>query len=82
MVIHQATHYTSAWLKGFHVGFEVGTVDEVRRLYDKFKTEGVATENEVFDNARGSRFFCRALGGAIFEINTRADIHGQRKGTL
>jgi catechol 2,3-dioxygenase-like lactoylglutathione lyase family enzyme len=82
IVIDQASGYTPAWPKDFHVGFELGSVDEVHQLYDKFKAEGVAMETEVFNNTRGSRFFCRAPGGVMFEINTRADIHDKWKGTF
>ena len=82
IVIDKAPDYTPAWPKQFHVGLELDTVDEVHRLYNKFKSEGVAMETEVFNNTRGSRFFCRAPGGVMFEINTRADIHHQWKGSF
>jgi catechol 2,3-dioxygenase-like lactoylglutathione lyase family enzyme len=82
IVIAQASSYTPAWPKDFHVGFELATVDAVHTLYDTFKAEGVAMETEVFNNTRGSRFFCRAPGGIMFEINTRADIHDKWKGTF
>jgi catechol 2,3-dioxygenase-like lactoylglutathione lyase family enzyme len=82
IVIDQASGYTPAWPKDSHVGLELETVDEVHRLYDKLKADGVAMETEVFNNTRGSRFFCRAPGGAMFEINTRADIHDKWKGTF
>jgi len=82
IVIDQAPNYTPAWPKDFHIGLELETVDEVQLLYKKFKAEGIAMETEVFNNTRGSRFFCRAPGGVMFEINTRADIHDQWKGTF
>jgi catechol 2,3-dioxygenase-like lactoylglutathione lyase family enzyme len=80
IVIDKAPDYVPAWPKQFHVGVELETVEEVHHLYNKFKSEGVDMETEVFNNTRGSRFFCRAPGGVMFEVNTRADIHDQWKG--
>lgn len=82
IVISQASNYTPAWPKDFHVGFELETADDVQLLYEAFKAAGVPMETAVFNNTRGSRFFCRAPGGVMFEINTRADIHDEWKGTL
>jgi catechol 2,3-dioxygenase-like lactoylglutathione lyase family enzyme len=82
IVIDRASNYTPAWPKDFHVGFELETVDDVQLLYENFKDAGVLMETEVFNNTRGSRFFCRAPGGVMFEINTRADIHDKWKGTF
>jgi len=82
IVIDKATESTPTWPKQFHVGLELETVEEVRQVYQRFKNEGVSMETEVFNNTRGSRFFCRAPGGLMFEINTREDIHDQWKGTF
>lgn len=30
-------------------------------------------ETEVFNNSRGSRFFCRTPEGVMIEVNTRED---------
>jgi hypothetical protein len=46
---------------------------DVRTLYQRFKADGVEMETGIFNNGRGSRFFCRAPGGVMFELNTRAD---------
>jgi catechol 2,3-dioxygenase-like lactoylglutathione lyase family enzyme len=82
IVIDRASNYTPAWPKDFHVGFELETVDDVQLLYKTFKDAGVVMETDVFNNTRGSRFFCRAPGGVMFEINTRADIHDKWQGTF
>jgi catechol 2,3-dioxygenase-like lactoylglutathione lyase family enzyme len=82
IVIDQAVDDTPAWPKAFHVGFELETVEEVHLLHARLRSEGAAMETEVFNNTRGSRFFCRAPGGMMFEINTRADIHDKWKGTF
>ena len=82
IVIDQASNYTPAWPRDFHVGFELETVEDVRLHYENFKAAGVAMETEIFNNTRGSRFFCRAPGGVMFEINTRVDIHDKWKGTF
>jgi hypothetical protein len=37
----------------------------------------VCMETEVFNNSRGSRFFCRSPGGVLIEVNTRADMQKQ-----
>ena len=68
--------------KTFHVGFELPSVDGVRALYERFKADGVEMETEIFNNDRGSRFFCRAPGGLMFELNTRADASAEYGGTF
>jgi len=61
------------WPGNFHFGFEVATLDQVHELYRVFKADGVTMETEVFNNSRGSRFFCRTPEGILIEINTRED---------
>jgi catechol 2,3-dioxygenase-like lactoylglutathione lyase family enzyme len=73
---------TPAWPRAFHAGFELPDVDAVQALYERFKAEGVEMETEVFNNGRGSRFFCRAPGGVMFEINTRHDAAPEYQGTF
>jgi hypothetical protein len=57
-------------------------MSHVHLLHARLRSDGAAMETEVFNNTRGSRFFCRAPGGMMFEINTRADIHDKWKGTF
>jgi hypothetical protein len=54
IVIDQASNYTPAWPKDFHVGFELETVEDVRLHCENFKAAGVAMETEIFNNTRGS----------------------------
>lgn len=61
------------WPANFHFGFEMATLHEVKQLYLAFKEAGVQMETEVFNNSRGSRFFCRTPEGLMLEINTRED---------
>lgn len=82
VVIDNAADYSPVWPRNFHIGFELPSVDEVRALYERFKTDGVKMETEVFNNDRGSRFFCRAPGGVMFELNTRADAATEYQGTF
>ncbi|WP_244830187.1 MULTISPECIES: VOC family protein [unclassified Caballeronia] len=70
------------WPRNFHAGFELPTVDALQELYDRFKQEGVQMETAVFNNGRGSRFFCRAPGGVMFELNTRSDAAPEFRGTF
>jgi catechol 2,3-dioxygenase-like lactoylglutathione lyase family enzyme len=63
----------SAWPANFHFGFEMETALQVQELHDAFKREGVHMETEVFNNSRGSRFFCRTPEGAMIEMNARED---------
>lgn len=70
------------WPKSFHAGFELPNLAAVQELYEKLKAEHVAMETEVFNNGRGSRFFCREPGGVMFEINTRADAAPEYQGTF
>jgi catechol 2,3-dioxygenase-like lactoylglutathione lyase family enzyme len=72
----------ASWPRSFHVGFELPGLEAVNELYDRFKAEGVEMETEVFNNGRGSRFFCRAPGGVMFEINTRRDAAPEYQGTF
>ena len=73
VVIDHSSNDVPAWPRAFHAGFELPDLEAVRQLYERFKADGVAMETEVFNNGRGSRFFCRAPGGVMFELNTRAD---------
>jgi len=82
VVIEKIADYSPVWPRNFHVGFELPDVDEVRALFDRFKAEGIELESEIFNNDRGSRFFCRAPGGVMFELNTRADATPEYEGTL
>ena len=63
----------AAWPANFHFGFEMATLEEVHRLYRDFLDGGVHMETEVFNNSRGSRFFCRTPEGVMIEVNTRED---------
>ena len=66
------------WPKNFHFGVELDSLDDVHTLYKEFLEGGVHMETEVFNNSRGSRFFCRTPGGVMVEVNTRADMdHGK-----
>ena len=73
IIIEDAGTRKVAWPHNFHLGFELESVDAVRSLYMRFKEEGVHMASEVFRHERGSRIFCEAPGGLLFEINTRAD---------
>ncbi|WP_250454940.1 VOC family protein [Caballeronia sp. ATUFL_M2_KS44] len=82
VVIDDASRDVPAWPTNFHVGFELPSLDAVRDLYERFKAEGVQMETEIFNNGRGSRFFCRAPGGVMFEMNTRRDAAPEYQGTF
>ncbi|SAI66471.1 Glyoxalase-like domain [Bordetella ansorpii] len=71
-----------AWPTNFHGGFELPDAEAVQTLYARFKAEGVEMVSDVFNNGRGSRFFCRAPGGVMFEFNTRADVAAEYRGTF
>ena len=61
------------WPRNFHFGFEMPTLQQVQTLYEEFRAAGVLMETEVFNNSRGSRFFCRTPEGVMIEVNTRED---------
>lgn len=82
VVVEKAADYSPVWPRNFHVGFELPNVDEVHALFERFKAEGIELETEIFNNDRGSRFFCRAPGGVMFELNTRADAAPEYQGTF
>ena len=73
IVIEDAADHPIEWPRNFHVGFELDSVEAVRALHAAFVSAGVAMKTDVFFHDRGSRFFCEAPGGLLFEINTRAD---------
>jgi len=73
IVIEQAADFKVEWPSNFHIGFELPTVADVQAAYDRFKADGVEMKTEVVRARRGTRFFCVAPGGLLFEINTRAD---------
>lgn len=79
IVLERVDAETPVWPKNFHFGLELETLDDVHTLYDEFRAGGVQMESEVFNNSRGSRFFCRAPGGVLIEINTRADMQKQEQ---
>ncbi len=81
-VVIEHVGYSHEWPKNFHLGFELPSVAEVRDLYDRFKAEGIHMETEILETERGSRFFCRAPGGVMFEMNTRADAAEKYRGTF
>ncbi|QHI97431.1 VOC family protein [Xylophilus rhododendri] len=66
----------ASWPSNFHFGFEMATLLEVQDLYETFRQAGVKMETEVFNNTRGSRFFCRTPEGVLIEVNTREDKEG------
>jgi len=68
-----------SWPANFHFGFEMATLREVEQLYQTFRAQGVSMETEVFNNSRGSRFFCRTPEGIMIEVNTREDRKGEWK---
>lgn len=74
IVLDPAGEEMPLWPSHFHFGLELETLDDVHALYNEFKDDGVHMESEVFNNTRGSRFFCRAPGGVLIEINTRQDM--------
>ncbi|OXJ08487.1 extradiol dioxygenase [Burkholderia sp. AU6039] len=82
VVIDHVSDDRPAWPANFHVGFELPSLDEVRTLFERFREEGVEMVTDVFNNGRGSRFFCRAPGGVMFELNTRADAAPAYQGTF
>lgn len=73
IVIEDASDRTVVWPENFHLGFEMPTLEDVQNLHDRFKAAGVEMETGVISHVRGSRFFCKAPGGVMVEINTRSD---------
>ena len=82
IVIEDASGQNVTWPHNFHVGFELPSVAAVKELHDGLRADGVEIETAFFKHARGSRFFCRAPGGLLFEINTRADAEEAYRGTF
>ncbi|WP_321922523.1 VOC family protein [Paraburkholderia guartelaensis] len=82
VVIDHASGDAPAWPRNFHVGFELPSLDAVRDLFERFTADGVQMETGIFNNGRGSRFFCRAPGGVMFEMNTRVDAAPEYRGTF
>lgn len=78
IVLEQVTEEVPVWPKNFHFGLEVDSLDDVHTLHDEFLAGGVHMETGVFNNTRGSRFFCRAPGGLLIEVNTRADMQQEQ----
>jgi len=75
IVLECVTEEVPVWPKNFHFGVEVETLENVHTLYEEFREAGVRMETEVFNNTRGSRFFCCSPGGVLIEVNTREDMH-------
>lgn len=79
IVLDHVKEEVPVWPKNFHFGLELDSLDDVHSLYKEFLEGGVHMETEVFNNSRGSRFFCRSPGGVLIEINTRADMQKQEQ---
>jgi catechol 2,3-dioxygenase-like lactoylglutathione lyase family enzyme len=73
VVIEHVDEAAPTWPRRFHAGFELPDAEAVHTLHERFVAAGVVMETGIFNNGRGSRFFCRAPGGVMFELNTRAD---------
>lgn len=82
IVIEDASDRTVDWPANFHVGFELDSVDALRDAYRRFVADGITMTSEVFHHPRGSRFFCEAPGGLLFEINTRSDADVEYRATF
>jgi catechol 2,3-dioxygenase-like lactoylglutathione lyase family enzyme len=82
VVIEDVEAQMPYWPSTFHVGFELLSLAEVESLHARMLADGVPMETGVIDHERGSRFFCRAPGGVMFELNTRADAAPEYRGTF
>ena len=88
-IVIESSDRAVQWPSGFHIGLEVDTVAEVHALHAEFAAQGVemvigyqGSTGAVFNNTRGSRFFCRAPGSVMFEVHTREDIHDKWQGSF
>ncbi|HEV2676051.1 MAG TPA: VOC family protein [Aliidongia sp.] len=82
IVIEDAAQHAVDWPPNFHLGFELPSVAEVETLCGRLKADGIEMQQDFFKHPRGSRFFCRAPGGFLLEINTRADAEAPYRGTF
>ena len=82
IVLEDAKDHPIEWPRNFHLGFELPNAEAVQLLYDQFASSGVTMKTEVVHHSRGSRFFCEAPGGLLFEINTRADADPEYRATF
>lgn len=82
VVIENGSGIAPNWPQSFHVGFELPTRADVEALYAVMHADGVPMETDVISHERGSRFFCRAPGGVMFELNTRDDAAPAYRGTF
>lgn len=82
VVIENGSGVAPHWPQTFHVGFELPTCADVEALYAVMHADGVTMETPVISHERGSRFFCRAPGGVMFELNTRDDASPAYRGTF
>ena len=82
VVIEDVEADSPQWPSSFHVGFELPTRADVESLHTRMVADGVSMETDVIGHARGSRFFCHAPGGVMFELNTRADAAPEYQGTF
>lgn len=78
IVLDHVADEVPAWPNNFHFGVELDTLADVQTLYEEFRQGGVQMETEVFNNTRGSRFFCRTPGSVLVEVNTREDMQKEK----
>ena len=82
VVIENSRNEAPDWPQTFPVGFELPTRADVQALHAAMAADGVPMETPVISHERGSRFFCRAPGGVMFELNTRADAAPAYRGSF
>ncbi len=82
VVIENVAGQALPWPRTFHVGFELPSRADVESLHARMASDGVLMETGVISHERGSRFFCRAPGGVMFELNTRADATPKYRATF
>jgi len=71
-----------AWPENFHIGVELPTVDDLRRVREQMLAAGTRMQTELIAHERGSRFFCWIPGGVMLEVNTRSDASPQYRATF
>ena len=82
IVIEEVSSFDVEWPHNFHVGFELPSAADVHALHERFKAGGIEIRTPIVRAVRGTRFFCVAPGGLLFEINTRADADAAYRATF
>lgn len=69
LALRQAESNSDVLPPSFHFGFRIESLEEVRKLYETMKQDGVSFAKELRSGERWATFYCWAPGKAQLEVS-------------